>query len=115
MKCVCVCVHRELTEVLRQLPASVSAHHSLVIHVTLVSYQQHLGVVPRVRFDLSRPASQHSRQSERQLRGALITMQLNVSWSLNHCSHRIPNQNIKIFSVVVFTPEEPLECCSLLV
>lgn len=60
-----VCVRHELTEVLGQLPAPVSTHHSLVIHVALVSYQQHLGVVPRVCLNLSRPGNQHTQQSER--------------------------------------------------
>lgn len=57
-----LCVHGELTKVLRQLPASVSTHDSLVIHVALVSYQQHLGVVPRVCLNLCRPGIQHTQQ-----------------------------------------------------
>lgn len=46
-----------LTKVISQLPSSVSAHHPLIIHVALVSDQQHLSVVPRVGLNLSRPGN----------------------------------------------------------
>lgn len=55
-----VCVW-ELTEVLGQLSAPVDAHHTLVIHVTLVSHKQHLRVVPWVGLNLSRPVNTHTR------------------------------------------------------
>lgn len=77
---MCLCVHGELTEVLRQLPASVPAHDSLVIHVALVSYQQYLGVVPRVCLNLCRPGTQHTQQRAK----LKDTLKDNVHWCLSN-------------------------------
>lgn len=43
------------TQLLRQQPAAVHRHHSLLLHVTLVPGQNHLSVIPRICFYLGRP------------------------------------------------------------
>lgn len=50
-----------LTQLIRQLPAPLRGHHSFLLHVTLVPHQQDLGVVPRVRLDLSGPVDRRQR------------------------------------------------------
>lgn len=84
-------VRDELTKVFGQLPASVSTHHSFVLHVALVSDQQHLGVVPRVRFDLSRPGNQHTQLLERKLQ-ACVHPAYNVLGSLIYFHHTFSKQ-----------------------
>lgn len=50
------------TQLIRQLPAPLRSHHSFVLHITLIPHQQDLGIVPRVRLDLSGPVSTDSRE-----------------------------------------------------
>lgn len=49
----------QLTQLFWQLSAPLCSHHSLILHVTLVTHQEHLSIVPRVRFDLGWPVGRH--------------------------------------------------------
>lgn len=53
--------HR-LTQLIRQLSAPLRSHHSFILHITLIPHQQDLGIVPRVRLDLSGPVGTDSRE-----------------------------------------------------
>ncbi|RUS78396.1 hypothetical protein EGW08_013844, partial [Elysia chlorotica] len=66
----------QLTErsgLIGELLAAVCADHPLVLQVTLVAHQHHLGVVPRVRLDLEHPPVLHG--LERLLVGDVVHQQ----------------------------------------
>lgn len=46
-------------ELLSELPAAVLAYHTLFLHVTFITHEDNLRVVPRVRLYLGYPATIH--------------------------------------------------------
>jgi len=45
--------------------SSLSEDYPLILHVTFVTHQNNLGIIPRVRFDLSWPEKQYKREKDK--------------------------------------------------
>lgn len=54
---VCKAEQESLTQLVGQVFAFLRSHDSLLVHVALVANHDDLGIVPRVRLDLSGPKS----------------------------------------------------------